>query len=119
MYIWPPPSGAYPATARYYSAMPDIVTPETSAVIPWFPDQLYLNRRLAGEMMLMANDDRAAQYLNGETSTKKGTFLGSSAILHRYLSTKDDAQAVKRVTLDKRFFGTPFDKLRNTKTIGW
>jgi hypothetical protein len=119
MYVWPPPSGAYPVTARYYSAMPDIVTPESSSTIPWFPDQLYLQRRLSGEMMLMANDDRAVMYLNGSTDTKKGTFLGSSALLERYLQTNDDAQAVKRVTLDKRFFGTPFDKLRNTKTIGW
>lgn len=119
MYVWPPPSGAYPVTARYYANMPDIVTPETSAVIPWFPNQLYLQRRLTGEMMLMSNDDRATLYLNGETRTKSGTFLGSSAILERYLKTKDDDQAVKRVTLDKRFFGTPFDKLRNTKTIGW
>ena len=119
MYVWPPPSGAYPVTARYYASMPDIMTPETSTLIPWFPDQLYLQRRLTGEMMLMANDDRAPMYLNGSTSTKKGTFLGASALLERYLQTKDDAQAVKRVTLDKRFFGTPFDKLRNTKTIGW
>jgi hypothetical protein len=119
MYVWPPPSGAYPVTARYYSAMADITTPESSSTIPWFPDQLYLQRRLTGEMMLMANDDRAAMYLNGSTDTKKGTFLGSSALLERYLQTNDDAQAVKRVTLDKRFFGTPFDKLRNTKTIGW
>ena len=119
MYVWPPPSGAYPVTARYYADMADITTPETSAVIPWFPNQLYLQRRLTGEMMLMANDDRAAMYLNGETGTKTGTFLGSSAILERYLKTKDDAQTTQRVTLDKRFFGTPFDKLRNTKTIGW
>jgi hypothetical protein len=121
MFVWPPPSGAYPVTARYYSKMADIVTPETSAVIPWFSyeNELYLQRRLTGEMMLMANDDRAAMYLNGETQTKEGTFLGSSAILQRWLKNKDDAQTTQRVTLDKRFFGTPFDKLRNTKTIGW
>ena len=119
MFVWPPPSGAYPVTARYQAQMADIISPETSSVIPWFPDQLYLQRRLTGEMMLMANDDRAPMYLNGETRTKQGTFLGSSAILHRYLSNKDDAQVVGRVELDRRFFGTPFNKLRNTKTLGW
>lgn len=119
MYVWPPPSGAYPVTARYYSAMPDIVTPETSAVIPWFPNQLYLHRRLTGEMLLMANDDRAPAYLNGHSRSEKGTFLGASAILERYLSTKDDDQVVKRVTLDRRLFGNAWDRLRNTKTIGW
>jgi hypothetical protein len=119
MYVWPPPSGAYPVTARYYSAMPDITTPESSATIPWFPDQLYLQRRLTGEMMLLSGDDRATMYLNGASKSPNGTFFGSSAILERYLTTKDDAQAVKRVSLDKRYFGNPFNKLRNTKTVGW
>ena len=119
MYVWPPPAGAYAVTARYYSQMPDIATPESSSTIPWFPDQLYLQRRLVGEMMLMSGDERASMYLNGQTDTKHGTFFGASALLQRYLSTKDDAQRVQRVTLDKRFFSTPFDKLRNTKTIGW
>lgn len=119
MYVWPPPSGAYPVTARYYSAMADIATPESSTTIPWFPDQLYLQRRLTGEMMLMANDDRATMYLNGETRSKAGTFLGASALLGRYMSTKDDAQAVQRVTLDRRFFGTGWDRLKDTKTVGW
>lgn len=119
MYVWPPPSGAFPVTARYYSKMVDITTPESSTTIPWFSyeSELYLQRRLAGEMMLMSGDDRAAQYLGG-TDTKTG-FEGASAILGRYLATKDDAQTVKRVTLDKRLFGPAFDRLRNTKTIGW
>jgi hypothetical protein len=30
-YVWPPPSGAYPVTLRYFCQMPDIDTPETSA----------------------------------------------------------------------------------------
>jgi hypothetical protein len=121
MYAWPPPSGAYPVTARYYAQMPDITAPETSSTIPWFSyeRELYLQRRLAGEMMLMSNDNRATLYLNGETHTRDGTFLGASAILGRYLKSKDDAQAVKTVKLDRRLFGQPFDKLRNTKTIGW
>ena len=121
MFVWPPPSGAYPVTARYYSQMPDITTPETSTSIPWFSyeRELYLQRRLTGEMMLMANDDRATRYLNGETKSPEGTFLGSSAILKRYLDTKDDAQQVKAVTLDRRLFGQPFNKLNFTKTIGW
>ncbi len=121
MYVWPPPSGAYPVTARYYSQMPDIVVPESNPAIPWFSyeRELYLQRRLTGEMMLMSNDDRATKYLNGETKSPDGTFLGSSALLKRYLGTKDDAQAAKAVTLDRRLFGRPFNKLRNTKTIGW
>ena len=117
MYVWPPPAGAYPVTARYYSQMTDITTPESSSTIPWFPNQLYLQRRLAGEMMLMAGDDRAGIYLGGVG--QDGSFLGASAILDRYLKTVDDAQRVPRVTLDRRFFGGSFDKVKNTKTIGW
>jgi len=122
MFVWPPPSGAYPVTARYYAKQADIASPATSTAIPWFSyeSELYLHRRLTGEMLLMANDDRAAMFLNGESKMGGGaTFMGASAILKRYLQSKDDAQRIGTVTLDKRRFGTPFDKLRNTKTIGW
>ena len=119
MYVWPPPSGAYSVTARYYANMPDIVTPETSAIIPWFPDQMYLQRRLTGEMLLMANDDRANLYLGGQSKAIEGSFLGASALLDRYLSTQGDAQTPKRVTLDKRFFGSNWTRLPDTKNIGW
>ena len=41
-YVYPPPSGAYPVTVRYQRQMPDIDTPESSDVVPWFPNQAYL-----------------------------------------------------------------------------
>ena len=121
MFVWPPPAGSYPVTARYYRMVPDITSPETSTSVPWFSyeSEQYLRRRLTGEMMLLSNDDRAPMYLNGETATKSGTFLGSSAILKRYLQNKDDSQAVKRVTLDRRFFSGDWAKVPNTKNIGW
>ena len=46
-------------------------------------------------------------------------FYGAAAILDRYLKMKDDEQVVKRVTLDRRFFGSKFNRVPNTKTIGW
>jgi hypothetical protein len=119
LYVWPPPSGAFPVTARYYRQMADIISPELSSQIPWFPNQLYLQRRLTGEMLLIANDDRAAMYLNGETGTKTGTFLGASAILQRYLKNKDDSQVVRRITLDRRFFGSNLSKLPPSKITGF
>ena len=105
--------GGLPGYGALLLAMPDIVTPESSTTIPWvsYERELYLQRRLTGEMMLMANDDRATRYLNGETKSPDGTFFGSSAILKRYLDTRDDAQQVKAVTLDRRLFGQPFNKL--------
>ncbi|HWJ39934.1 MAG TPA: hypothetical protein VNT29_02320, partial [Candidatus Limnocylindrales bacterium] len=50
MYVWPPAAGSYPVTAVYFGQMPDIATPETSTVIPWFPSQQYLIRRLTGDL---------------------------------------------------------------------
>jgi hypothetical protein len=108
MYVWPPAGGAYPVTAVYYSQMPDIATPETSAVIPWFPFQTYLLRRLTGELMKLANDNRAEKFIDE-----------SMELLTTYMKSKDDAQVVKTVTLDRRRFGLNFDKLKNTKQIGW
>lgn len=117
MYVWPPPGGAYPVTARYQRQMPDITTPETSSTIPWFPQQLYLERRLTGEMMLISNDDRAPMFLGGKQDGSG--FLGAAAILDKYIKNQGDSQVTKTVTLDRRRFGPAFDTLRSTKTIGW
>ena len=112
MYVWPPANGAYPVTARYFRQMPDITTPETSSTIPWFPSQLYLQRRLTGEMMLMSGDDRAGVFLGGQS---RDGFLGAQAILDRYLKTEGD-EVPKTVTLDRRRFGPRWGALRDTKT---
>lgn len=116
MYVWPPPSGSFPVTARYFAQMPDILMPETSAVIPWFPSQVYLERRLSGEMMLLSNDDRAVVFLGGRD---ENGFEGAAALLDRYLKSEGDSQVVKTVTLDRRLFGPSFDRAKNTKTIGF
>lgn len=113
LYVWPPPAGGYAVTARYQRQMPDIVNPETSSAIPWFPDQNYLITRVAGEMMKVTNDSRKDAFL-GTSDT------GAQGILNRYLKlANDDEDRAKRVTLDRRRFNNDFFKLKNTKTIGW
>lgn len=113
MYVWPPPAGGYPVTARYQRQMPDIVSPETSSAIPWFPDQNYLITRVAGEMMKITNDSRLDKFLGTGDN-------GAQGILNRYLKlANDDEDRAKRVTLDRRLFNNDFFKLKNTKTIGW
>ena len=113
MYVWPPASGAYPYTARYYPQMSDIATPESSATVPWFPNQQYLITRLAGQLMQLTNDDRYKEYLGD------GAF-GSEGILRKYLELKDDPEGrVDTVKLDRRRFGPAFNGLRNTKLVGW
>lgn len=113
LYAWPPPNGVYVTSVRYYSQLPDIANPATSAVIPWFPNQNYLITRLAGELMKITDDDRASLFL-GESE------VGASGILTKYLKLKDDASSrAQTVKLDRRRFGNSEATLRNTKLIGW
>ena len=111
--VWPPASGAYECLIRYRRQMPDIVTPETSSVVPWFPNTQYLRTRLAGEMMKLTDDSRWEAFLGNAPH-------GAQGILNRYLKMKDDNndRAIS-VTLDRRHFRGPGSNLRNTKTIGW
>lgn len=118
MYVWMPPSGAYVVNMRYRRQMADIATPETSSVIPWFPQQMYLRRRLAGELMLITDDERAGSFLgDGE---ENGQPFGAQALLRRYLKMKDDkADRTASVKMDRRLFGKAFSRLKNTKLVGW
>ncbi len=118
MYVWPPASGAYPATGRYYPQMADIATPESSATVPWFPNQTYLIRRLAGELMSLTDDDRMSRYLS--SAVQADGFEGAGVLLEKYLKLKDDGEGrVQTVGLDRRRFGPAFNGLKNTKIIGW
>lgn len=114
---WQVPSGAYPVTVRYYSKMADITTPETSATVPWFPNQTYLRRRIAGELMSLSDDERMSDFLSDDEDRHPN---GAGVILRHFLQMEGDkATRVKTVQLDRRRFGTSFDRLRNTKSIGW
>jgi hypothetical protein len=109
MLFWMPPSGAYPATLRYYSQMPDISSPSTSSTVPWFPNQTYLITRVAKELMQDTDDDRLATYEQR-----------CDMLLGKYLKMKDDREdRAQVVNLDRRRFGRAFDRLKNTKQIGW
>lgn len=108
-YVYSPPSGNYPFTIRYYSQMPDIVTPETSATIPWFPHQGYLRKKLTAALMGIADDDREATWQNQADN-----------MLGEYLKLKDNrSNRATTVKLDRRRFGRSYSSLPNTKTIGW
>lgn len=119
MYVWPPASGGYAVTARYFKRPATITTPESSDEIPWFPSTQYLLRRLAGELMAITNDDRMIAFLGSEDEAQD-TKGSAASILRRYLKMKDDMGGkVNKVTLDRRNFGRNFSRLPNTKTIGW
>jgi hypothetical protein len=107
--VWPPASGNYQCLIRYYRLMPDIVTPESSAAIPWFRNTNYLRVRLAAELMGVTDDTRREEWLNRATT-----------ILQSYLKLKDDnSDRAIEVKLDRRRFRNNFANLRNTKSIGW
>jgi hypothetical protein len=113
MVVWPPASGAYPVQIRYRRQMPDIATPETSAVVPWFPNTTYLVTRLAGELMKIADDLRWKDFLGD------GDY-GAQGILRRFLLLCNDASdRAQTVKLDRRIFRNQLNRLPNTKNIGW
>lgn len=117
-FVWPPPSITAAVVVRYFRQMPDITTPETSTVVPWFRYQKYLITRLTGEMMAISDDDRAASFL---TDKEEINPQGAGVLLRRFLNMKDDPEGrAKTVTLDRRRFGiSRWDRLPSTKTIGW
>lgn len=109
MYVWPPPSGSFPVTARYFRQMPEIDTPESSSDIPWFNNTNYMITRLACEMMKITNDDRQSDF-----------GVKADNILRHYLQSGEEVgDVVHTVTLDRRRFGENFNRLPNTKLIGW
>ena len=109
MLFWMPPSGAYQVTLRYFSQMSDIATPSTSTAVPWFPNTDYLVNAVAAELMKLSDDERLQQYLKISEDT-----------LRLYLQMKDDQEdRAQVVQLDRRRFGRSFDRLKNTKQIGW
>ena len=109
MFVWPPSSGSYPVTARYYKKMADIATPETSAAIPWFQNQKYLIKQLAADLMSITDDEREEQFR-----------MQAKDLLTHFLKMKDDEGGrVNQVKLDRRIFRNNMNNLQNTKNMGW
>jgi hypothetical protein len=112
LYVWPPPSGAFQVSIRYYSLPADITD---FTLVPWFPNSAYLYTRLAGELMKLANDDRWPAFVSDNEGTG-----GAGDLLRHYLQMKDEPLgAVKTVQLDRRNFRPNSASLPNTKQIGW
>jgi hypothetical protein len=115
LYCWVPAAGAYPATVRYNPQMPDIQSPESSTVIPWFPNTDFLINAVAARVMALTDDTRVQP--GGSHSP-----IALADELDKYLKMKDDPESsgVKRVSLDRRLFGgSMWSRLSNTKVIGW
>lgn len=105
-YVYSPPSGAYPFQGRYYAQMADITD---TSVVPWFPSQGYLRRKVAALLMGITDDEREQTWI--DRAEKE---------LRSYLQLKDNrSNRASTVKLDRRRFGRTYSTLPNTKTIGW
>ena len=94
LFIYPQSSGAITLTHRYMVKQPDIISPETSTVIPWFPDQDYLITATAKRLMQLTDDTREQQY-----EARCENMLRTHLIMEG-----DEQQVVKSVRLDSRRF---------------
>lgn len=99
LYVYPPPIIPITLQLRFFGSQPEIATPETSSVVPWFPNQTYLVRRLAGELMAITGDPRSTSFLGDGPS-------GCMGILRKYLELQGDKEDTgSSMVLDPRFFG--------------
>lgn len=105
-YVYPGPSGAFPTTLRYQRLMPPLVD---FTRVPWFPDQQFLLDRLTAELFATRDDTRHDAF-----QAKAAARIG------RYAQLADDHRnRAQRVMLDRQRYGRAFQKLPNTKTVGW
>lgn len=109
-YVWPPTQGAYPAYMRYQRKMVDIWQPEASTQVPWFEYTDLLLDGVQGRLMKDTRDPRSGPML-AEVRNE----------LRRYHQMKDDEtnRTAKRVTLDRRRFGSSWSTLPKSKILGW
>ena len=106
-WLWPPVSGAYVITWNYFKKHADIATPETSAVVPWFPSSVYLYTALAAELMKITDDQRLGNYLQL-----------SEHQLSKFLMMKDDRLGYsQQVSLDRNNFKSTLNTSPTKQTI--
>lgn len=94
LFIYPQTNGQIVMTHRYMRNQPDIPTPESSTVIPWFPYTQYLIHATAAHMMGVTGDDRESQFLQ-----ESDTMLKPHLIMEG-----DEQSAVHEIKLDPRKF---------------
>jgi hypothetical protein len=92
--FYPPPSIPLTVTVRYRPQTADITTPESSATVPWFPNQLVLLQELAEKAMWLSDDSRSETFRkNAKEDVKK------------YMAISDDKEGfAMTVKLDPRQF---------------
>jgi hypothetical protein len=95
IYFYPPPAVPLSLTIRYRPQTTDIVTPESSTVIPWFPNQLILLKEVCIQLGdAMGGDDRSDRWTK-EVERR----------MEKYLIMSDDKEGYSQtVKLDPNTF---------------
>ena len=105
-YIYPGPSGAFPATLRYQRLMPPLID---FSRIPWFPNQEILLERLTASLMSGADDERRETFF-----ARADKLLGDYDTL-----SVDKTSRAQRVVMDgNNFRSATRRRLPITKQIG-
>lgn len=93
--FWPPPAIPLSVSVRYQPQLTDISSPESSSVIPWFPNQRILLRDLCVDMLMLGDDTQRKEDLQRDVTK----------MMNRYLIMDDDKEGYSRsVKLDRRQF---------------
>jgi hypothetical protein len=104
--FYPPTSVPLAVTVRYRPQTADIVTPETSSTIPWFPNQRILLKELCLEAGSLADDSRVQ---NWEAEVERR--------MKKYMIMSDDTEGFSAtVKLDARTFRPRSDFPPSKKT---
>src|SRR5580765_1690055 len=107
LFIYPQSSGIIQLTHRYMLQRADIASPETSSMVPWFPDTDYLIHATAYRMMRITDDARHDSFV-----------AEADKMLRIHLIMEGDEQSVvKSVRLAPRRFHTN-RTLKPTKVTG-
>lgn len=110
MYFWPPVGFPITVTIYYRPLMPDIVSPESSSVIPWYTDQRGLVTDLCAEACKLSDD-----------TTRKNDFMSEAEErMRKFFTTGDDDKEgyAQQVKLDTKAWRNN-RVLKPTKNIPW
>ena len=95
IFFWPPPAIPLAVNIRYQPQLTDIPSPESSTIVPWFPNQRILLRDLCVDLLMMADDTARKQDLTKDVEER----------MRRYLIMDDDKEGyAQTVKLDRRLF---------------
>lgn len=95
IYFYPMPNTSFPMSLRYASQPPDIASPSTSSVVPWFPDSMLLLALLTADLCLLTDDTRAGE-LAASANSQFLAFLKMQGDKEGYANTVKLGQSFQR-----------------------